>query len=67
MKKAKFSGFETLQIGDLTIVTDLKERQGVGLALHDFGTDTEYVFKREEARALYNFIGNYLLMEVIDE
>lgn len=65
--KHKHSGYNTMDIGDLLIVTDLKERQGIGLSIHDKGADMEYAFKREEARALYNFIGNYLLMEVIDE
>jgi hypothetical protein len=67
MKQAKHSGYETTVIGDLTIVTDLKERQGIGLQIHDFGEDLEYAFTREQARTLYNFIGNYLVAEVVDE
>lgn len=65
MKKAKFSGFETTKIGDLTIVTDLNERQGIGLMIHDYGMETEYCFTREQARTLKNFIDNYLLSEVV--
>lgn len=66
MKKAKHSGYETTVIGDLTIVTDLNERQGIGLMIHDFGTDTEYVFTREQAIKLKNFIDDYLVSEVVD-
>lgn len=65
MKKPVNSGLETIKIGDLTVVTDLTERQGIGLMLHDFGTDTEYAFTREQARTLKNFIENYLLSEVV--
>ncbi|CAH9016136.1 conserved hypothetical protein [Vibrio phage 275E43-1] len=66
MQKAKHSGYNTTEIGDLLIVTDIKERQGIGLQIHDKAEDIEYAFTRAQARQLHNIIGDYLLKEVVD-
>ena len=66
MQKAKHSGYTTLDIGDLLIVTDTTERQGIGLQIHDKIGDIEYAFTREQARQLHRIIGDYLLKEVVD-